>query len=110
MSNTPSSADAVAGRHLQIAGVDTLVVLVNPSARIHTQRAVDVGTRIHRFDREAKPKTEQDLDQAGRCKCGQPRVRNRFRQTKVDVLAKPGCDLILEKLSQAPMLRIDATQ
>src|SRR2546430_2893458 len=110
MRNRAGSADAIAGRNFEIAGVDTLRVLVYPGPRVHIQRPVDVGARIHPFQHEAKPEAAQDPDQARRRKCGEPRIRDRLGQSNIEVLSKPRRDLVLEELSQTAMLRVYAAQ
>src|SRR5438093_7993272 len=106
----PGGAYSVAGRHFKITRVDAVRIKIDSCARIDLKCPVDVRAPIHCFQCQAKREADQHREPPRRRNGRQTRVRDLLREPDVDVQSKGRRDLVLEELSQAPMMRIDTPQ
>src|SRR5262252_9658131 len=103
----PRRADGTARRNLEVASVDVLLVMRQHGSG---ERPNDLRARVHELNRRANREAEQHLDRSWPGDGGELRIRNRFRQTNVDIQTKRRRDLVLKELSQAAMMRIHTPQ
>src|SRR5439155_13875135 len=90
--------------------VDAVRIKIDSCARIDLKCPVDVRAPIHCFQCQAKREADQHREPPRRRNGRQTRVRDLLREPDVDVQSKGRRDLVLEELSQAPMMRIDTPQ
>src|SRR5439155_9205214 len=90
--------------------VDAVRIKIDSCARIDLKCPVDVRAPIHCFQCQAKREADQHREPPRRRNGRHTRVRDLLREPDVDVQSKGRCDLVLEELSQAPMMRIDTPQ
>src|SRR5262245_58116517 len=110
MRHSSRGADGVAGWHLELSGVDVLLVLVHVRSRIDSERAVDVRVVIHGIQRQAQRKMQKQVQPTGRGERRETRIRNAQRKAQVDLLPERFGNLVVEEAAQASMLRIDSPQ
>ena len=99
-------ADAPAGRHFEVAGIDALGRQDSSSQDSRSAPGrCSSGDSTRRAAPEREP--EQHVDAGWWGKRRQPGVRDRLGQADVEVESQWRGDLVLEELAQAAMLRIE---
>jgi hypothetical protein len=106
----PRCSDASARWHFKVARIDPLLVLAYCSTRVLYERPVNVRARVERRQCQPDGKTKEHLDRGRAFNRGQPRIGDFLGEADVEVQPERRGYLVVEKLPEATVLRIDPTQ